>query len=140
MEPLVAKSDLAGYLRAHGVTPTRQRLIISEALFDKRQHVSAEQILARVAQKDKSVSRATVYNTLNLFVDKKLIKALVIDKSKVFYDTNVSSHHHVYNVDTGEVVDVCPDHVVISELPPLPSGLKLEGADVVIRVRKASFA
>ena len=114
MEPLVAKSDLAGYLRAHGVTPTRQRLIISEVLFDKRQHVSAEQILARVAQKDKSVSRATVYNTLNSFVDKKLIKALVIDKSKVFYDTNVSSHHHVYNVDTGEVVDVCPDHVVIS--------------------------
>jgi Fur family iron response transcriptional regulator len=140
MEPLVAKSDLAGYLRAHGVTPTRQRLIISEALFDKRQHVSAEQILARVAQKDKSVSRATVYNTLNLFVDKKLIKALVIDKSKVFYDTNVSSHHHVYNVDTGEVVDVCPDHVVISELPPLPPGLELEGTDVVIRVRKASFA
>ena len=140
MEQLVAKSDLAGYLRAHGVTQTRQRLIISEALFDKRQHVSAEQILARVAQKDKSVSRATVYNTLNLFVDKKLIKALVIDKSKVFYDTNVSSHHHVYNVDTGEVVDVCYDHVVISELPPLPSGLELEGTDVVIRVRKASFA
>lgn len=140
MEPLVAKSDLAGYLRAYGVTPTQQRLIISEVLFDKRQHVSAEQILARVAQKDKSVSRATVYNTLNLFVDKKLIKALVIDKSKVFYDTNVSSHHHVYNVDTGEVVDVCPDHVVISGLPPLPSGLELEGTDVVIRVRKASFA
>ena len=73
MEPLVAKSDLAGYLRAHGVTPTRQRLIISEVLFDKRQHVSAEQILRRVAQKDKSVSRATVYNTLNLFVDKMSI-------------------------------------------------------------------
>ena len=140
MEPLVANSDLAGYLRAYGVTPTQQRLIISEVLFDKRQHVSAEQILGRVAQKDKSVSRATVYNTLNLFVDKKLIKALVIDKSKVFYDTNVSSHHHVYNVDTGEVVDVCPDHVVISELPLLPSGLELEGTDVVIRVRKASFA
>jgi len=140
MEPLVAKPNLAGHLRACGVTPTQQRLIISEVLFDKLQHLSAEQIWRKVAHRDASVSRATVYNTLNLFVDKKLIKALIINKSKVFYDTNVSNHHHVYNVDTGELADVCADHVVISALPPLSSEIELEGADVVIRVRQAPVA
>ena len=139
MEPLVAKSDLSDHLRLRGITPTKQRLIIAEILFDKRQHVSAEQILDKVVRRDATVSRATVYNTLNLFVDKKLITALIIDKFKDFYDTNTSSHHHIYNVDTGDLTDVSPDHVVISRLPSLPSGMELEGADVVIRVRGTSL-
>lgn len=140
MEPLVAKSGLVNHLRACGITPTKQRLMIAEILFNKRQHVSAEQILEKVVRRDTAVSRATVYNTLKLFVDKKLITALIIDKYKVFYDTNTSSHHHLYNVDTGELMDVSPGHVVVSELPSLPSGMQLEGTDVVIRVRQTPLS
>jgi Fur family transcriptional regulator, iron response regulator len=95
MEPTTAMPDLIDQLRSRGITPTKQRITIADVLFQKKQHVSADQLLDIVRREDATVSRATVYNTLNLFLNKKLIKALIIDKSKVVYDTNTSIHHHI---------------------------------------------
>jgi Fur family iron response transcriptional regulator len=127
--------DLAENLKRLGISPTKQRIAIGEVIFSRNQHISAEQILEKAQKADASVSKATVYNTLNLFVEKKIVRELIIDRSKVFYDPNTDFHHHIYNVDTGEIRDISAESLSVTGLPDLPIGVQLEGADVVIRVR-----
>ena len=122
-------------LRECGITPTQQRVRIGEVLFSKLQHVSAEQVLALVNKDHEEVSKATVYNTLGLFAKKGLLNEVIIEPSKVFYDTNLEKHHHLYHVDTGILEDISASQVKIEQLPDLPSGTVLEDVDVTIRLR-----
>ena len=136
MASINKRPDLSAILKQKDISPTKQRLIIADILFEKHQHLTADQVLDAVKIRDASVSRATVYNTLNLFSTKNLVRELVIDKSKVVYDSNVEPHLHIYNVDTGELTDLGVQGISVSGLPEMPSGLRVEGADVVIRVRQ----
>lgn len=129
------KQEVVAKLQTHGVAPTRQRLLIAEVLFARPQHFSAEQVLERVNQGSSAVSKATVYNTLNLFAGSGLVREVIVDPSKVFYDSNVGEHHHMYNVDTGELTDIAHDSLQLGELPQLPQGTVPVGVDVIIRVR-----
>ncbi|MDW3095924.1 MAG: Fur family transcriptional regulator [Gammaproteobacteria bacterium] len=129
--------QVAAYLRSHGITPTLQRIRIGEALFAKAQHVSAEQVLSMVNKENEEVSKATVYNTLGLFASKGLLHEVVIEASKVFYDTNLDKHHHLYHIDTGVLEDISANQVKIGQLPELPDGTILEDVDVIIRLRKS---
>ncbi len=122
-------------LRAHGITPTQQRLQIANFLFGKQQHVSADQILSHVQQSNQPVSKATVYNTLGLFANKGLLREVIIDPNKVFYDTNTEHHHHFYNTDSNTLTDVNSSDININTLPALPSGTHFECVDVIIKVR-----
>lgn len=124
-------------LKDAGVTPTQQRVEIAQILFAKPQHLSAEQVLAIVNSEGPVVSKATVYNTLGLFASKGLIREVIVDPTKVFYDSNTTEHHHFYNVDSGELIDVDSDTVSMANLPPLPEGTKAEAVDVIIRVRQS---
>ena len=136
-----AKADLAlvnARLREHGITPTQQRVRIAEVLFAKSQHVSAEQVLAMVNKNQDEVSKATVYNTLGLFAKKGLLNEVIIEPSKVFYDTNLQKHHHLYHTDTGTLEDIAASQVKIEQLPELPPGTVLEDVDVIIRLRKTN--
>jgi len=92
-------------LKARNITPTQQRVEIAQILFEKPQHLSAEQVLAKV-NGNAAVSKATVYNTLGLFARKALVKEVIVDPSKVFYDSNVHPHQHFYNIDTGILTDI----------------------------------
>lgn len=83
------------------------------------------------------VSKATVYNTLNLFCDKGLLRTVNVDPSRQFYDPTVHSHHHFYNVDTGELTDIPQDAISLDVGTPLPTGTEEAGVEVVIRVRGA---
>jgi Fur family transcriptional regulator, iron response regulator len=125
-------------LRAHGITPTQQRVEIACVLFERHQHVSADQVLARVNARDGAVSKATVYNTLGLFADKGLVREVIVDPSKVFYDSNMDPHHHLFHVDNGTLEDIPVAHVDVNRLPDLPAGSSVEGVDVIIRVRRSS--
>jgi len=125
-------------LKQAGVTPTQQRVEIAQILFARPQHLSAEQVLAIVNSESSLVSKATVYNTLGLFASKGLLSEVIVDPTKVFYDSNTSSHHHFYNVDSGELIDVDSEAVNLSNLPPLPEGTEAEAVDVIIRVRQSS--
>ncbi len=100
------RPHLAELLRQHGIIPTHQRLVIAQALFARRQHVSADRLLERVNQHHSEVSKATIYNTMNLLEDKGLIQAIHVDPERVFYDTHTAPHHHFFDVDTGELVDI----------------------------------
>jgi Fur family iron response transcriptional regulator len=126
-------------LREHGIMPTRQRVEIAQVLFARCEHLSAEQLLAAVNMGTARTSKATVYNTLNLFARKKLVREVLVDPDRVFYDPNTTPHHHFYNVDTGEISDISAEHIAFAQLPELPQGMLSEGVDVVVRIRTAAI-
>lgn len=132
-EALVAK------LREHDINPTLQRLEIARVLLSRCAHLSADDVFSLV-NKDggQQVSKATVYNTLGLFAEKGLVREVIADPTKVFYDPNVAPHHHFYNVVTGELVDIDVRHMSVSGLPQLPEGTSMDGVDVIVRLRPAS--
>ena len=130
------REHAARLLRSRGVTPTRQRVEIAQALFLKGEHVSAEQVLKRVNWRGAlRVSKATVYNTLNLLLAKNLVRQVLVDPGRVFYDPNVEPHHHIYDVDTGQLRDIDAADVRVSGLPCLPEGVVSERVDIIVRVR-----
>lgn len=132
------REEVIELLRGTGITPTEQRIEIGQILFIKTQHVTAERILEMANNGASKVSKATVYNTLRLFAEKGLIREVIVDPSRLFYDTNLSPHHHFYRTDTGDLEDVPAEHLKISNLPDLPTGMGIEGIDVIIRVRPQS--
>lgn len=133
------RENVAEILRRHEINPTHQRIEIAHALFSRGEHLSADQILAIVNDRHLETSKATVYNTLNLFLEKKLIREVIVDPNKVFYDPNTEPHHHLYNVDTGELTDIDAAAIEISGLPSLPEGTVAEGVDVIVRVRTRNW-
>jgi len=136
MKPMPYTRDtLVEMLRRHGISPTHQRIEIAYALFARGEHLSADQILATVNNRHSETSKATVYNTLNLFLEKKLIREVIVDPHKVFYDPNTNAHHHIYNLDTGELTDIDASQIEIAGLPQPPEGMVTDGIDIIVRVR-----
>jgi Fur family iron response transcriptional regulator len=132
-----SRDSLAEKLRAHGINPTHQRIEIAYALFSRCEHLSADRIMAIVNERHAETSKATVYNTLNLFLEKKLIREVIVDPNKVFYDPNTVAHYHIYDVQSGQLTDIDATDVSITGLPALPAGMVPEGMDIIIRVRPA---
>lgn len=120
------------------MTPTSQRVEIGSVLLARAQHLSAEQILVEVRRQGLRVSKATVYNTLNMFVEQGLVREVNVDPTRTFYDSTTHPHHHFFNSDTGELTDIPPDSIVFEHMPVLPHGTVQEGIDVVIRLRNES--
>jgi len=122
-------------LRAARLRPTRQRLALARLLFDKGdRHVSAEQLHGEAQAASVRVSLATVYNTLHQFIAAGLLREVVVDPGRSYFDTNVSDHHHFYFEETGELQDIAGDRVGVAELPAPPSGTAIRRVDVIIRV------
>jgi Fur family iron response transcriptional regulator len=94
--------------------------------------------MALVNARHPETSKATVYNTLNLFLEKGLIREVIVDPSKVFYDPNTDDHHHFYDVVNGLLTDIPPGDIEFNRLPPLPEGTIAEGVDIVVRIRPKS--
>jgi len=136
MKPMPYTRDtLVEMLRRHGISPTHQRIEIAYALFARGEHLSADQILATVNNRHSETSKATVYNTLNLFLERKLIREVIVDPHKVFYDPSTNAHHHIYNLDTGELTDIDASQIEIAGLPQPPEGMVTDGIDIIVRVR-----
>ena len=129
------REEIAALLSQHGVMPTQQRLDVGAVIFVKPQHLSAEQIIDATRAMGSPVSKATVYNTLNLFCARGLLRTVNVDPIRQFYDPTTSDHHHFYNEDTGELSDIPSGSVLIENLPELPAGTEAAGVDVVVRVR-----
>ena len=125
---------LAGF----GIRPTAQRVRIAALLLATPQHLSAEQILATLRASGARVSKATVYNTLNLFAERGVIRQLTVDGARTWFDSNVAPHYHFQDMDTGALMDVPVPEVEFARLPALPAGTEMAGIDLVIRVRKIS--
>jgi Fur family iron response transcriptional regulator len=136
MQPL-SRNDVTAMLRRHDIAPTYQRTAIAHVLFSRWQHFSADQILALVNEQHAEVSKATVYNTLRLFVDKRLVREVIVDPTRVFYDPNTSPHHHFYHVESGNLMDIDGAAIEVTGLPTLPEGTVADGVDIVVRIRNS---
>src|SRR4029079_1058469 len=134
------RDNLAENLRAHGINPTHQRIEIAHALFSRCEHLSADQIMAIVNERHSETSKATVYNTLNLFLEKKLIREVIVDPNKVFYDPNTTAHYHMYDVQSGQLTDIDATDIRITGLPALPAGMVTEGMEIISGVRPTDEA
>jgi Fur family iron response transcriptional regulator len=129
------KRHVMKLLNEHGITPTQQRVEIGMVLLAKDQHMSADQVLETVNAEGSIASKATVYNTLGLFARKNLIREVIVDSTKVFYDSNTRPHHHFYNVDNGTLHDIDADQLQISGLPTPPQSAVIKDVDVIIRIQ-----
>ena len=134
---LIDKDTVTSVLQGHGISPTAQRVTIAGILLCKRQHLSADQVLTRLNEQGAAVSKATVYNTLGLFAERGLVRQVIVDPTKVFYDSNVEAHHHFYNVADGTLTDVDAGEVPLEQLPRAPAGTIAEAVEIVIRIRNA---
>ena len=128
------RGDVVSLLQHFKISPTRQRVEIAEFLFKRPQHLSAERILDGVLGEGNRVSRATVYNTMGLFANKGVVREILIDRERVFYDSNTEIHQHLYNIDTGELTDVFDAEVDMVSEPELAEGLKIIDTDIVFKV------
>ncbi len=129
-------ADMIQQLKAAGLRPTRQRLALAKLLFEQDcRHVTAEQLHAEARTAGVSVSLATVYNSLHQFTEAGLLREVVVDSGRSYFDTNISDHHHFYFEDSGELADIPPEDVRVAGLPRVPSGTQVSRVDVIIRVK-----
>ena len=134
--PLASEPFVRTRLEGCGIGCTAQRLLVGRVLFARDQHLAADAVLALVRSTGARVSKATVYNTLNLFAGRGLLRALRIDADRTVFDSNTTDHHHLLDMTSGELRDVPTGEVAFATLPPLPAGCQAAGVDVVIRIRK----
>ena len=134
-----SRKQVADLLRAHDIQPTHQRVEIAMALFARNVHLCADQVLSMVNEAQPETSRATVYNTLKLLVSKGLVREVIADPNRIFYDPNTHPHYHLYDTRTGELTDIDASHVTITGFPELPDGMVTEGVEVIVRVRSADL-
>jgi len=125
------------HLRSAGLRPTRQRKDLAKLLFEgPDKHVTAEILHAEARAALIRVSLATVYNTLHQFTAVGLLREIVVDSQRSYFDTNISDHHHFFHEGSGQLEDIPGEEVVLARLPEAPAGTKVTGVDVVIRVSK----
>ncbi len=124
-------------LKQAGLRPTRQRLAIARLLFagDNR-HVTAESLFGECRTHGISLSLATVYNTLHQFAGAGLLREVVVEPGRIYFDTNTAVHHHFFYADTGDLFDIPADQIRLQDLPEPPGGGRVRRVDVVLRVER----
>ena len=124
-------------LRASGLRPTNQRLAICKVLFDRKEtfHFTIEK-LKKITEKDgrKKISLATLYNTVHAFTKKGYLKEIPLKGKKTFFDTNTKHHHHFYDEDMSQLVDIEDKNISINYLPKTPSGKKIKSVEVLVKI------
>ena len=125
-------------LRAAGLRPTRQRMELAAHLFagDDR-HVTAESLHDEVANAGIKVSLATVYNTLHQFTAAGLLRQVVVDAARGYFDTNTGDHQHFFLEDEGTLIDIPGEAITVAGVPSRPAGMAVDRVDVVVRVKRA---
>lgn len=128
-------------LRAAGLRPTRQRLALARLLFDGGdRHVTAEHLHGEALARSIPVSLATVYNTLHQFTAAGLLREVVVEPGRSYFDTNTRDHHHFFCESTGHLQDIPGELLTVGELPPPPAGAEIRRIDVIIRIRRDETA
>jgi Fur family iron response transcriptional regulator len=128
--------DPAAKLRAAGLRPTRQRRQLASLLFRRGdRHVTAEILHQEAKDSGCHVSLATIYNTLHQFTAAGLLRQVVVDSARNYFDTNTSSHQHFYDEEAGHLTDIAGDAIVLCGLPKPPDGMAVASVDVVVRLR-----
>ena len=124
--------------RAAGLRPTRQRLALARLLFQGQdRHVAAEQLHAEAVTANVRVSLATVYNTLHQFTQAGLLREVVVDAARSYFDTNTGDHQHFFVEEEGMLIDIPGEQIAVAGVPTPPKGLTVDRIDVVVRVKRS---
>ncbi|MBL6934875.1 MAG: transcriptional repressor [Alphaproteobacteria bacterium] len=122
-------------LRNAGLRPTRQRLALAKLLFENGdRHITAEDLHSEARNAGVSVSLATVYNTLHQFTQTELLREVVVESGRAYFDTNTTQHSHFFFEKSGRLMDIPADAIEISQLPSAPDGAEISGIDVTVRI------
>ena len=124
-------------LRSLGLRPTKPRLMISRLLFGQKDtfHFTIIQLSKLIKKKlNKTVSLATIYNTVNAFKKKGYLKEIPLEGNKTYFDTNTSSHHHFYDEDTEKLIDIDNKEIYVNKVPASPSGKSIKSVEVMVRI------
>ena len=128
---------VAARLKAAGLRPTRQRIELAGLLFTGHdRHVTAESLAEEGQKAGIRVSLATVYNTLHQFKAAGLLRQVVVDASRSYFDTNTGDHQHFFVENEGLLIDIPGEHIQVSGVPAAPPGLSVDRVDVVVRVKR----
>ena len=128
--------NLAERLRTAGFRLTRPRLALARLLFDgDDRHVTAEQLHGEANAASISVSLATVYNVLHQFTTAGLLREVIVDPGRSYFDTNIDDHHHFFCETSGALHDIAGDDVTVSGIPAPPDGTEISSVEVIVRVR-----
>lgn len=128
--------DVRGALEEHGIRPTQQRVAIARYLLASEEHPSADLVWERVRAQMPTVSRATVYNTLALFVDHGLVRSYAITEGATVYDPRTEPHHHLVDEATGEIHDLPWETLRVEGLEGL-EGFDVSDYQVVLRGKRS---
>src|SRR5258706_13772725 len=129
------RDDIASILHEHGIQPSAQRLAVAEYVLETKDHPGADEVWSKVGKTFPMLSRATVYNTPNLFVEKGLLRELILAEGKSVFDPNLQPHHHFIDDKTGDIHDVPWNAVRVSRVEDL-DGYDVREYSVVMRGRK----
>jgi Fe2+ or Zn2+ uptake regulation protein len=128
----MSRDGAAQILAKHGVQASAQRLAVAEYVLFTDSHPSADKVFAEVRARAPAISRATVYNTLNLLVRKGLLRQLVLAEGKVVFDPHLAPHHHFVDEATGAVHDIPWDAIDVRKVEAL-RGVRVREYQVVVR-------
>ena len=124
-------------LRSSGLRPTKQRIILCKVLFDRKEtfHFTIDNLKKKIEKNTKTkISLATVYNTVHAFKNNGYLKEISLQGNKTFFDTNSKSHHHFYDNDTGDLIDIKNEDIIVSKLPTAPKGKTIKDIEVTVSV------
>jgi Fur family transcriptional regulator, iron response regulator len=131
------QTDIKAKLALAGIGPTKQRLALAELIFREHdRHFNADELFTESVRAGCGVSLATIYNTLKTFCDTGLLREVVVDATRTYYDTNASRHHHFYAAETGTLIDIAGQGVVLAKLPAAPEGMTITDYEVMIHVTR----
>lgn len=122
-------------LRQHGIQPTPQRLAVAACVLHSERHPSADEVFEQVRETCPTVSRATVYNTLNLLVERGLVRQYVLREGATVFDPHVDAHHHFIDEATGEITDIPWDAIQVQGLERLGE-VEVRDYQVILRGRR----
>ena len=132
-ERRIIVEDFIKKLESSPLKSTKQRKSLIKIIFgDGNAHYTVDDVYKKAKLNKIKISLATVYNSLNLFKDLGILKILTTSSDTIFYDTNLNDHHHFFCKKTGKLIDVDSSEVIISKLPKIPSGRKLNSVNVIL--------
>ena len=134
------KAKVEQRLRDHRLRPTKARTRIGMMLLESPKHLSADQIFDKLIEHGHCISKATVYNTLNVFAKHGVVSEVAVDPTRMYYDSTTLPHHHFYNIDTGQLTDIPRENLSVENIPRLPDNTEIEDLEIVIKIKNKQLS